>query len=131
MTALSPLQTVHLALVLARLLAPTASPERRVDLIEALQEHVARCQDYQYDLTLYERKGNQQEERRCRFFVKGNRLVRIRVLQGRDKGSEAVMDVRGRVRARKRGLLKSCDPTTRGFAACAGRRSGKPPAPTF
>jgi outer membrane lipoprotein-sorting protein len=107
MLTLSPLRTVHLALVLARLLAPTASPERPLGLIEALQEHVARCQDYQYDLTLYERKGNQQEERRCRFFVKGNRLVRIRVLQGRDKGSEAVMDVRGRVRARKRGLLKS------------------------
>ena len=33
-------------------------------------------------------------------------MVRIRVLQGRGKGSEAVMDARGRVRARKSGLLK-------------------------
>jgi outer membrane lipoprotein-sorting protein len=107
MIALSTRRAVHVALVLAPFLATPVAADPAVDLVEALQEHVARCQDYQYDLTLYERKGNQQEERRCRFFVKGNRLVRIRVLQGREQGSEAVMDARGRVRARKRGLLKA------------------------
>jgi outer membrane lipoprotein-sorting protein len=107
MIALSMLRTVHLALVLAPFLATSAAADRAVDLIEQLQARAAHRQDYQYDVTLYERKGEQQEERRCRFFVKGTRLVRIRVLEGRGKGSEAVRDAQGRVRARKGGLLKA------------------------
>jgi hypothetical protein len=107
MSLLSTLRTVHLALLLAPFLATTAAADRAVDLIEQLQARVAHCQDYQYDVTIYERKGEQQEERRCRFFVMGTRLVRVRVLKGRDKGSEAVRDAQGQVRARKGGLLKS------------------------
>src|SRR6266571_1267684 len=104
---LTQFRTVYLTLLLARLLALAASPgQHAAELIDALQAHLAHCQDYQYDVTSYERKGNQKEERSYRFFVKGTRLVRIRVLQGRGKGSEAVMDARGRVRARKSGLLK-------------------------
>src|ERR1051325_3235980 len=88
MMFLSMLRTVHLGLLLAPLLAPTAASDRAVDLIEALQARVAHCQDYQYMVSCYERKGDQQEERQSRFFVKGNRLVRVRILQGRGKGSE-------------------------------------------
>jgi outer membrane lipoprotein-sorting protein len=111
MVVLPTLRAAQLALVLApALLAPirgaAAGTSRAVELIEALQEHVARCQDYEYDLASYERKGDQQEEQCCRFFGKGDRLVRVRVLQGRGRGSEAVMDAEGRVRARKGGLLK-------------------------
>jgi outer membrane lipoprotein-sorting protein len=118
MVALSTLRMVQLAFVLApALLAPargtTASSVRAGELIEALQEHAAHCQDYQYDLASYERKGNQQEEQCCRFFGKGDRLVRVRVLQGRGRGSEAVMDAEGRVRARKGGLLKAFTRTLR------------------
>ena len=103
--ALSTLRTIYLALVLAPYLATPSSTDRAVDLIGKLQEHVAHCQDFQYDVTCYERKGKQQEERSCRFFVKGDRLVRVRVLEGRGKGSEAVMNAEGRVRARKSGLF--------------------------
>src|SRR5439155_25068812 len=88
------------------ILATAGGAERAVGLIDQLQARLARCQDYRYDVTCYERKGNQQEERSCRFFGKGTRLVRIRVLQGRGKGSEAVMDPHGQVRARKSGVLK-------------------------
>jgi outer membrane lipoprotein-sorting protein len=105
--------TLHIALALAPFLTTTSSADRAVDLIGKLQGHVAQCQDLQYDVTCYERKGDQQEERSYRFFVKGDRLVRIRVLQGRDKGSEAVIDTHGRVRARKSGLLKSFARTLR------------------
>jgi outer membrane lipoprotein-sorting protein len=118
MVALSTLRMVQLALVLApAVLAPvrgtTAGTGRAVELIEALQEHAAHCLDYQYDLASYARKGDQQEEQCCRFFGKGDRLVRVRVLQGRGRGSEAVMDAEGRVRARKGGLLKAFARTLR------------------
>jgi outer membrane lipoprotein-sorting protein len=106
MIAFSTLRTVHLSLVLVCCLATAASAHRSVELIDRLQEHVARCQDVQYDVASYEREGNRQEERSYRFFVKGARMVRIQVLQGRGKGSEAVMDAQGRVQARKGGLLK-------------------------
>jgi outer membrane lipoprotein-sorting protein len=113
MSVISTLQTVHLALLLAPIFAPTAATDRAVELIEKLQARAAHCQDYQYIVTCYERKGDQQEERRCRFFVKGNRLVRVRVLQGRGNGSEAVLDGQGQVRARKGGLLKAFARTLR------------------
>jgi hypothetical protein len=107
MTTLTLVRTVQLALVLAPWLAPAAGGQRAADLLDALQAHLAHCQDYRYDVTCYERQGEQQEERRYRFYVKGTRLVRVRVLQGRGKGSEAVLDAQGRVRARKGGLLKA------------------------
>jgi outer membrane lipoprotein-sorting protein len=106
MTTLTLFRTVHLALVLAPFLTLAAGGQRAGELIDEIQAHLAHCQDYQYDVTSYERQGNQQEERSYRFFVKGAHLVRIRVLEGRGKGSEAVMDAQGRVRARKGGLLK-------------------------
>jgi outer membrane lipoprotein-sorting protein len=107
MTTLTMFRTVHLTLVLSPFLATAAGGQRAGELIDELQAHLARSQDYQYDVTCYERKGNQQEERSYRFFVKGARLVRIRVLKGRGKGAEAVMDRHGQVRARKSGLLKT------------------------
>jgi hypothetical protein len=89
------------------LLAVATVGQQAADLIDSLQAHLAHCQDYRYDVSSYERNGNQQEERSYRFFVKRARLVRIRVLDGRGKGSEAVMDAQGRVRARKGGLLRA------------------------
>jgi outer membrane lipoprotein-sorting protein len=107
MTTLTLFRTVHLALVLLSFLATAAGGQRAGELIDELQAHLAHCQDYRYDVSSYERKGNQQEERSYRFFVKGAQLVRIRVLQGRGKGSEAVRDAHGRVRARKGGLMRA------------------------
>jgi outer membrane lipoprotein-sorting protein len=112
-TTLTLYRTIQLLLALSPILATAGGAQRAVDLIDQLQARLADCQDYRYDVTCYERKGNQQEERSFRFFVKGTRRVRIQVLKGRGKGSEAVMDPQGQVRARKGGLLKAFVKTLR------------------
>ena len=53
MIALSTLRTVHLALVVASLLAAPSSADQARELIGRLEEHVARCQDFQYDICSY------------------------------------------------------------------------------
>jgi len=113
MMILTTFRTVLLALALSPLLASAAGAGQAVELLDELQAHLARCQDFRYEVACFERKGDQQEERRSRFFVKGERLVRVRVLQGRDRGSEAVLDPQSRVRARKGGLLRSLARTLR------------------
>jgi outer membrane lipoprotein-sorting protein len=75
--------------------------------IDRLQERLAHCRDYQCLVTSYERKGCKQEERSYRLFVKDSRLVRVKVTDGRGKGSEAVLEADGRIRGRKGGLLKN------------------------
>jgi outer membrane lipoprotein-sorting protein len=77
-----------------------------ISLVDRMQTRLAQCKDYQYRLTSYERKGDREEERSYRLFVKDSRLVRIQVVGGRGKGSEAVLDARGEVRARQGGALK-------------------------
>jgi hypothetical protein len=74
--------------------------------VERLQEKIAECVDYQYQISCYERKGNREEQRTFMLFAKQARLVRIKITAGRGKGSEAVLDAKGRVRGRKGGLLK-------------------------
>jgi len=76
-------------------------------LVERLQARLANCRDYQYRVTCYERRGERQEERSFRLYVKDGRLIRIQVLSGRGRGSEAVLNARGQVRARKGGVLKA------------------------
>jgi hypothetical protein len=75
--------------------------------IERLQERIAECKDYQYLVTCYERQGKQEEQRGFTLFVKGSRLVRMKITDGRGKGSELAIDAQGRIRGRKGGLLKS------------------------
>jgi hypothetical protein len=75
--------------------------------VKRLQEKITQCGDYQYQISCYDRKGKQEEQRSFTLFARGARLVRIKVTSGRGKGSEAVLDAQGRVRARKGGLLKS------------------------
>src|SRR5262245_57149971 len=113
MMILTVFRTVLLGLALSPPVASAAGAGRAVELIDALQAHLAHCQDFRYDVACYEWKGSQQEGRSYRFFVKGARLVRVRIMQGRGEGSEAVMDSQGRVRARKSGLLKSFPKTLR------------------
>jgi hypothetical protein len=49
MAALTLFRTIHLALVLARFLAPAATPgQQAAELIDALEAHLAHCHDYQY-----------------------------------------------------------------------------------
>jgi outer membrane lipoprotein-sorting protein len=76
-------------------------------LIERLQARLAGCRDYQYRMSCYERCGEREEERSYRVFVKDGRLVRIQVTAGRGRGSEAVLNARGQVRARKGGVLRA------------------------
>jgi outer membrane lipoprotein-sorting protein len=76
-------------------------------LVDRLQERLAQCRDYQCLITSYERKGGKEEERTYRLYVKDSRLVRVRILAGRDKNSEAALDASGRIRARKTGVLKA------------------------
>jgi outer membrane lipoprotein-sorting protein len=71
MATLTLHRTVQLLLALSLFLATAGGAQRAVDLIDQLQVRLAHRQDYRYDLTCYERKGNQQEERSFRFFVKG------------------------------------------------------------
>lgn len=78
-------------------------------VIERLQERIAACRDYQYEVVSYERLGAREERRSYRLFVKDSRLVRVRVTAGRGKGSEAAIDGKGRIRGRESGLLKSFD----------------------
>jgi outer membrane lipoprotein-sorting protein len=77
-----------------------------LQLIDRMQDRLSQCRDYQYVMSSIERKGNREEKRSYRMFVKDERLVRIKVVEGRGKGSEAAVDAKGRVRGRKGGLLK-------------------------
>jgi hypothetical protein len=83
-----------------------AEPGDARSWMKRLRERVAQCGDYQYQMRCYDRKGNQEEQRSFTLFVKQARLVRIKVTDGRGKGSEAVRDAQGRVRARKGGVFK-------------------------
>jgi hypothetical protein len=82
-------------------------PPEALRLVDRLQERMAQCHDYQCVIQSFERQGARQEERSYRLFVKDARLVRIKVTEGRGKGSEAAVDARGRVRGRRGGLLKA------------------------
>jgi hypothetical protein len=99
------LPLIVLVAVLLRGPAAAAGTPEGLRLVDRLLDHLAQCRDYQCRVTAYERQGDQEEERTFRLFVKEERLVRIQVLAGRGKGSEAVLDAQGRVRGRKRGLL--------------------------
>jgi outer membrane lipoprotein-sorting protein len=99
-----PITGILLALLLA---APTtAGSHEALQLIDRLQERVSQCHDYQYLVKSYERKGEKEEERSYRLFAKDEKLVRVKVIGGRGKGSEATLDSKGRVRGRKAGVLK-------------------------
>jgi outer membrane lipoprotein-sorting protein len=105
----SPLRAYRVLLILCLLAAGRAVVADAPDalrLIDRLQERLAQCHDYQYVIRSFERDGNRQETRSYRLFVKDCRLVRIKVVEGRGKGSEAVVDAQGRVRGRRGGLLK-------------------------
>jgi outer membrane lipoprotein-sorting protein len=93
------------ALTVCRVAAGDAA--EAVHLVDRMENRLLQCRDYQYLLTSYERKGDRQEERTYRFYVKDARLVRIKVVAGRGKGSEAILDAQGRVWGRKGGLLKA------------------------
>jgi hypothetical protein len=77
--------------------------------MDRLQERIAGCHDYQYDVESYERLGVREERRNYRLFVKDCRLVRIKVTAGRGNGSEAAMTADGKIRGRKGGILKAFD----------------------
>jgi outer membrane lipoprotein-sorting protein len=110
MTALH-LRIALIALLPALLLAPghvsAADSGEALRLVERLQSRLASCRDYQYRINGYERRGDREEERSFRLYVKDGRLVRIHVIAGRGRGSEAVLNARGQVRARKGGMLKA------------------------
>jgi hypothetical protein len=74
--------------------------------IDRLQDRLRECRDYECLIQSYERQGKRQEDRCYRLYVKDARMVRVKVLGGRGKGSEAALDARGRLRGRKGGLLK-------------------------
>jgi outer membrane lipoprotein-sorting protein len=93
------------ALTVCRIAAGDAA--EAVRLVDRMENRLVQCRDYQYLLTSYERKGDLQEERTYRFYVKDARLVRIKIVAGRGKGSEAILDAQGRVWGRKGGLLKA------------------------
>jgi outer membrane lipoprotein-sorting protein len=101
------LPLIFLVSVLARGPAAAAGTPEALRLVDRLLDRLAQCRDYQCRITSYERQGDHEEERTFRLFVKEERLVRVQVLAGRGKGSEAVLDAQGRVRGRKGGLLKA------------------------
>jgi len=84
--------------------ASTATEPR--ECVECLLDRIEQCKDYQYRVNCYEREGAREEERTYSLFVKDGRMVRIKILAGRGRGSEAVMDAHGRLWGRKGGLLK-------------------------
>jgi outer membrane lipoprotein-sorting protein len=84
-----------------------------VQWVDRIQARLAGCKDYQYQVSCYERKGTTEERRCYRLFVKDGRLVRITVLAGRGKGSEAALDAQGQIHGHKGGLLKSFSKTLR------------------
>ncbi len=98
---------------------PTTGPaaagggQEALQWVHRLQERTARCEDYQYLVRSYEKKGTREEERTYRLYVKDCRLVRIKVTGGRGKGSEAALDAQGRIHGRKGGLLKAFPKTLR------------------
>jgi hypothetical protein len=108
-----------LGLTLAIFMTPAAcratelDPTSGTQLVDRLLQRMGGCQDFQYLLTSVEKLGSRKEERSCRFFVKDGQLVRIKVVAGRGRGSEAVRDSKGRVRVRKGGLLKALAATVR------------------
>ncbi len=83
-----------------------AGTSEALQWVDRLQERLARCRDYECRIESFERKGDRKEERSYRLFVKDSRLVRVKVIDGRGKGSEATLDAHGRVRGRHGGLLK-------------------------
>jgi outer membrane lipoprotein-sorting protein len=100
-------RSIHAILLALLLVAPaTAGSHEALQLIDRLQERVSQCHDYQYLVNSFERRGEKKEERSYRLFAKDEKLVRIKVVRGRGKGSEATLDSKGRVRGRKGGLMK-------------------------
>jgi outer membrane lipoprotein-sorting protein len=104
--------------------AGAAGTPEAVQWVDRLQERLTQCHDYQYLVSSFERKGEQKESRCYRLFAKDSRLVRIKVVDGRGKGSEATLDPKGRVRGRKGGLLKpfaqTLDPDDRRLRSLRG-----------
>jgi len=87
--------------------AMAAEAGEALRLVDRLQERLAQCRDYQCLITSFERKGGKEEERTYRLYVKDSQLVRVRILAGRERGSEAARDASGRIRARQTGMLKA------------------------
>lgn len=104
-------RTTLVALTLTFLLAQghvvAADADEAERLIGRMQARLAGCRDYQYRVLCFERRGDREEERSYRLFVKEGRMVKIQVIEGRGRGSEAVLNARGQVRGRKGGLLRS------------------------
>src|SRR5262245_31267494 len=78
-------------LILGMALAAEPDAMSPMQVVDRLQERIARCRDYQYEVVSYERLGSREERRNYRLFVKDCRLVRVRITSGRGKGSEAVI----------------------------------------
>lgn len=95
-----------LVLIILPLTGGTSAESDPLQCLECLLDRLAQCKDYQYRVTCYERDGKREEERTYALFVKDARMVRVKVLAGRGRGSEAVLDARGRVWGRKGGILK-------------------------
>jgi outer membrane lipoprotein-sorting protein len=100
------LVAVIISLFTLSLTGGTAPELEPLQCLDCLQERIAQCKDYQYRVTCYEREGTREEERTYNLFAKDARMVRIKVTSGRGRGSEALLDARGRVWGRKGGLLK-------------------------
>ena len=92
------MRSIYVILLALLLAAPAgAGSHEALQLIDRLQERVSQCHDYQYLVQSFERKGEKKEERSYRLFAKDEKLVRIKVVGGRGKGSEATL--LGRVKA--------------------------------
>jgi hypothetical protein len=94
------------SLFILSLTGSTAAESDPLQCLECLLERIAQCKDYQYRVTCYERDGKRKEERTYALYVKDARMVRVKIIAGRGRGSEALLDAHGRVWGRKGGLLK-------------------------
>lgn len=87
--------------------APRAEEELSADaLMRRADARFQQLQDYECDADTECRLGSKTESTGLHIWFRKPRLMRIKVMRGKNKGSEVVMGRDGKIRARKGGVLK-------------------------
>jgi outer membrane lipoprotein-sorting protein len=107
---------------LASVRAPAAAPPAADDIMRRAEARFQSLSDYHCIADTDQRMGQKSNAGSYRIWFKKPHMLRLRVLTGKERGSEVALDAEGKVRGHKGGILKGIviglsrdDPRLRGF----------------
>jgi outer membrane lipoprotein-sorting protein len=101
-----PVAVALLAVAAVVMPARAETPAPR-ELFERMRQSYNQIHAYQCLLNLFARKGKKTERMKLQFTFKKPGMLRARVLEGPNSGSEVAINRDGRIRGRQRGLLQA------------------------